>query len=82
MPVAKNMQWCNFMTSTYNFFFRFPYLAQKNGGGAFLIPYWIMLFAEGLPLFLLEMAVGQRLRKGSLGAWNRVSPYLGGIGKL
>ena len=47
-----------------------------------MIPYWIMLFAEGLPLFLLEMVVGQRLRKGSLGAWNRVSPYLGGIGEF
>ena len=39
-----------------------------------------MLFAEGLPMFLLEMAIGQRLRKGSLGAWDRVSPYWGGIG--
>ena len=39
-----------------------------------------MLFVEGLPLFLLEMVVGQRLRKGSIGAWNRVSQYLGGIG--
>lgn len=59
---------------------RFPYLAQKNGGGAFLIPYWIMLFAEGLPIFLLELAIGQRLRKGSIGAWKQMSPYLGGIG--
>lgn len=59
---------------------RFPYLAQKNGGGAFLIPYWIMLFAEGLPLFLLELAIGQRLRKGSIGVWKQISPYLGGIG--
>ena len=48
--------------------------------GAFLIPYWIMLFAEGLPLFLLELAIGQRLRKGSIGVWKSVSPYLGGIG--
>jgi len=45
--------------------------------GAFLIPYWIMLFIEGLPLFFLELAIGQRLRKGSIGAWNRVSSYLG-----
>lgn len=59
---------------------RFPYLAQKNGGGAFLIPYFIMLLIEGLPIFLLELAIGQRLRKGSIGAWQRVSPYLGGIG--
>ena len=59
---------------------RFPYLAQKNGGGAFLIPYVIMLLIEGLPIFLLELAIGQRLRKGSIGAWQRISPYLGGVG--
>lgn len=59
---------------------RFPYLAQKNGGGAFLVPYFIMLFLQGLPIFFLELAIGQRLRKGAIGVWNEVSPYLGGIG--
>lgn len=59
---------------------RFPYLAQKNGGGAFLVPYWIMLFIQGLPIFYLELAIGQRLRKGAIGVWNEVSPFLGGIG--
>ncbi|GFT10673.1 sodium-dependent neutral amino acid transporter B(0)AT2 [Nephila pilipes] len=59
---------------------RFPYLAQKNGGGAFLIPYFIMLALEGIPCFYMELAVGQRLRKGAVGAWNYVSPYMGGIG--
>lgn len=59
---------------------RFPYLAQKNGGGAFLIPYFIMLFLQGLPIFYLELAIGQRLRKGAIGVWSQVSPYLGGIG--
>ncbi|KAL5022464.1 hypothetical protein ScPMuIL_001619 [Solemya velum] len=59
---------------------RFPYLVQKNGGGAFLIPYTIMLAIEGVPIFYLELAVGQRLRKGAIGAWNEICPYLGGIG--
>ncbi|CAL4064445.1 unnamed protein product, partial [Meganyctiphanes norvegica] len=59
---------------------RFPYLAQKNGGGAFLIPYAIMLTFLGLPLFYMELALGQRMRKGSLGSWKQISPYLGGVG--
>ncbi|CAC5426542.1 SLC6A15S [Mytilus coruscus] len=59
---------------------RFPYLTQKNGGGAFLIPYAVMLAIEGIPLFYLELAIGQRLRKGAVGAWNQVSPYLQGVG--
>lgn len=59
---------------------RFPYLAQKNGGGAFLIPYMIMLCIEGIPMFYLELAIGQRLRKGAIGVWHQVSSYLGGIG--
>ncbi|XP_062593065.1 sodium-dependent neutral amino acid transporter B(0)AT3-like [Saccostrea cucullata] len=59
---------------------RFPYLTQKNGGGAFLIPYAVMLAIEGIPLFYLELAIGQRLRKGSVGSWNQVSPYLQGLG--
>ncbi|XP_064119568.1 sodium-dependent neutral amino acid transporter B(0)AT3-like isoform X2 [Macrobrachium nipponense] len=59
---------------------RFPYLCQKNGGGAFLFPYLIMLAVEGIPIFYLELAVGQRLRKGAIGVWNQVSPYCGGIG--
>ncbi|CAD7090230.1 unnamed protein product [Hermetia illucens] len=59
---------------------RFPYLAQKNGGGAFLVPYFVMLFIQGIPIFYLELAVGQRLRKGAIGVWNQISPFLGGIG--
>lgn len=59
---------------------RFPYLAQKNGGGAFLVPYFIMLAVQGIPIFYLELAIGQRLRKGAIGVWQEVSCYLGGIG--
>ncbi|KAJ8288113.1 hypothetical protein COCON_G00007720 [Conger conger] len=59
---------------------RFPYLCQVYGGGAFLIPYLIALVFEGLPLLHLELAIGQRLRMGSIGVWNSISPYLGGVG--
>ncbi|XP_062986073.1 sodium-dependent neutral amino acid transporter B(0)AT3-like [Elgaria multicarinata webbii] len=59
---------------------RFPYLCQTYGGGAFLIPYVIALFLEGIPIFHLELAIGQRLRKGSIGVWTQISPYLGGLG--
>lgn len=51
---------------------RFPYLAQKNGGGAFLVPYFIMLAIQGIPIFYLELAIGQRLRKGAIGVWHEV----------
>ncbi|OBS75974.1 hypothetical protein A6R68_17574, partial [Neotoma lepida] len=59
---------------------RFPYLCQTYGGGAFLIPYFIALIFEGIPLFYIELAIGQRLRKGSMGVWKTISPYLGGVG--
>ncbi|KAM7072500.1 sodium- and chloride-dependent transporter XTRP3 isoform 3-T3 [Acridotheres tristis] len=59
---------------------RFPYLCQMYGGGGFLIPYLIMLIAEGMPLLYLELAVGQRMRQGSIGAWKIISPYLCGVG--
>lgn len=59
---------------------RFPYLCQQNGGGAFLIPFFVMLILEGIPLFLIELGIGQKMRLGSLGVWNTIHPWLGGIG--
>ncbi|GFG38224.1 hypothetical protein Cfor_12220, partial [Coptotermes formosanus] len=59
---------------------RFPYLCQQNGGGAFLIPFAVMLILEGIPLFLVELGMGQKMRLGSLGVWNTIHPWLGGIG--
>nr|XP_002126250.1 sodium- and chloride-dependent transporter XTRP3-like isoform X2 [Ciona intestinalis]XP_009858932.1 sodium- and chloride-dependent transporter XTRP3-like isoform X1 [Ciona intestinalis] len=59
---------------------RFPYKCHKHGGGAFLIPYAIMLLVVGYPLLLMEYSMGQRAKKGAIGVWSRVSPYTTGIG--
>ncbi len=43
---------------------RFSYMAYSNGGGAFLIPYLFALFTAGIPLLILEFALGHE-RMGS-----------------
>ncbi|XP_060110360.1 sodium-dependent neutral amino acid transporter B(0)AT1-like [Heteronotia binoei] len=59
---------------------RFPYLCQSHGGGAFMIPFLILLVLEGIPLLHLEFAIGQRLRRCSVGVWSSVHPSLKGVG--
>ncbi|XP_059186357.1 sodium- and chloride-dependent neutral and basic amino acid transporter B(0+)-like [Centropristis striata] len=58
---------------------RFPYLCYRNGGGAFLIPYFLMLVLCGIPLFFLENAVGQFCSQGPINIWRAV-PLLQGVG--
>ncbi|XP_071088424.1 sodium-dependent proline transporter-like [Haliotis cracherodii] len=58
---------------------RFPYLAFKNGGGAFLIPYWIMQVFIGMPLFFMELSFGQFAGQGPITIW-KANPLLKGIG--
>lgn len=44
---------------------RFPYIAYTNGGGAFLIPYFVALFTAGIPMLILEFSVGHWSRHGA-----------------
>jgi len=51
---------------------RFPYLVGVNGGGAFLIPYLIAVFLFGLPLMIIEFALGRHLKTSVVPAFTAI----------
>ncbi|KAG7506122.1 sodium-and chloride-dependent betaine transporter-like [Solea senegalensis] len=53
---------------------RFPYLCYKNGGGVFLLPYLFFAVLLGVPLFLLETAVGQYTQESAITCWTNICP--------
>ena len=59
---------------------RFPYVAVKNGGGAFLLPYFVALITAGIPLLIVEYALGQKFQKGAPGAMAAVSKKFRWVG--
>ena len=42
---------------------QFPYLAGENGGGLFVLFYFIFLLIMGVPVMSMELAIGRRSRK-------------------
>ncbi|XP_018022208.2 sodium-dependent proline transporter, partial [Hyalella azteca] len=56
---------------------RFPYMAYNHGGGAFLLLYVIFLTLVGVPLFFLELGLGQYAQLGPLNVFKCVSAMQG-----
>lgn len=74
-------------------FLRFPVQAAQNGGGAFMIPYFIALLLLGIPLMWVEWAIGRHAGKFGYGSaaggfgtlvksrhGARIANYLGALG--
>ncbi|MHC4985724.1 MAG: SLC5/6 family protein, partial [Planctomycetota bacterium] len=51
----------------------FPYKVHANGGGAFLIPYVIAMFAIGVPLLILELSLGHMTQKAAPNAYRGIN---------
>ncbi|STQ86585.1 sodium-dependent transporter [Helicobacter muridarum] len=45
---------------------RFPYLVGQNGGGAYVLTFCIAMIVIGIPMILVENAIGRRMHKNSL----------------
>jgi SNF family Na+-dependent transporter len=59
---------------------RFPAVAYRNGGGAFLLPYFVALITAGIPLLIVEYTLGQKFQKGAPGALAAVNSKFRWVG--
>ncbi|XP_060555847.1 sodium- and chloride-dependent glycine transporter 1-like isoform X2 [Ruditapes philippinarum] len=60
-------------------FWRFPFLLYRNGGGAFLIPFVIMIVVCGIPMYFLEYSISKFSGRGAYQLWD-ISPLFRGVG--
>jgi len=61
---------------------RFPYLAAKNGGGLFLLCYFILLLTFGFTLLTTEVAIGRKTNQSPLTAYGVINEKWKGLGIL
>lgn len=59
---------------------RFSYLTYENGGGAFLVPYFIALLLVGIPVLLLEMGLGHKAQAATPQAFGTIDRRFSWIG--
>lgn len=53
---------------------RFPYIAGKYGGAAFVLLYLVFLLALGLPIMVMELSVGRASQRSIATSFDRLEP--------
>ena len=53
---------------------RFPYVAGRYGGGAFVLFYLFFLAIMGLPVMTMEFAVGRASKKSVIRSFHELEP--------
>ena len=48
---------------------KFPYVAGQNGGGVFVLFYFLFLLIMGVPVLTMELSVGRASRKSAVGGY-------------
>ena len=51
---------------------RFPGLAAKHGGGAFLMVYLLAMLMIGIPFLMMEISIGRKMHRGVPGAFRAI----------
>ncbi|MBL4938066.1 sodium-dependent transporter [Clostridium sp. YIM B02515] len=64
---------------------KFPYVVGSNGGGAFLLIYFICVIFVGIPVMVCELYIGRKTRNNAVGTFKKLKPGsawkgIGGMG--
>ena len=51
---------------------RFPRIVSQHGGGAFMIAWLLFLFLWSIPLLLIEISIGKKMRMGVIGSFGKM----------
>ena len=61
---------------------KFPFLAGQNGGGAFVLVYFVILLMVGFTLMMAEITIGRYTQLNAIGAYRKIRPSWGWVGSL
>ncbi|KAF0300029.1 Sodium-dependent dopamine transporter [Amphibalanus amphitrite] len=77
---------CDFLLSLIGYsvgtgnLWRFPYLCYKFGGGTFVVAYVVMLLVLGIPMYTMEVTLGQFARQSPNVLFRQLAPLFSGVG--